>query len=147
MTDLLESAAVLHEAGLHVSDRAHHKHSYYLIRHADLRGYTDEEILIIANTARYYRKAPPAPSHDNFAELTHTQQQDVEKLAAILRIAEALDRGHRRSVRDVAVRVTREQATFTVRTRSDSSVEIASARKRAKYFADLFEVEVRFEAM
>jgi exopolyphosphatase/guanosine-5'-triphosphate,3'-diphosphate pyrophosphatase len=147
MTDLLESAAVLHEAGLHVSDRAHHKHSYYLIRHADLRGYTDEEILIIANTARYYRKAPPAASHDNFAELTHTQQQDVEKLAAILRIAEALDRGHRRSVRDVAVRVTREQATFTVRTRSDSAVEIASARKRAKYFADLFEVEVRFETM
>ncbi|MEA2235849.1 MAG: exopolyphosphatase / guanosine-5-triphosphate,3-diphosphate pyrophosphatase [Thermoanaerobaculia bacterium] len=147
MSDLLESAAVLHEAGLHVSDRAHHKHSYYLIRHADLRGYTDEEILLVANTARYYRKAPPDPSHDNFAELTHTQQQDVEKLAAILRIAEALDRGHRRSVRDVAVRVTREQAVFTVRTRSDSSVEIASARKRAKYFAALFEVEVRFETM
>jgi exopolyphosphatase/guanosine-5'-triphosphate,3'-diphosphate pyrophosphatase len=147
MTDLLESAAVLHEAGLHVSDRAHHKHSYYLIRHADLRGYTDEEILLVANTARYYRKAPPDPSHDNFAELTHTQQQDVEKLAAILRIAEALDRGHRRSVRDVAVRVTREQAVFTVRTRSDSSVEIASARKRAKYFSDLFEVQVRFETM
>jgi exopolyphosphatase/guanosine-5'-triphosphate,3'-diphosphate pyrophosphatase len=147
MTDLLESAAVLHEAGLHVSDRAHHKHSYYLIRHADLRGYTDEEILIVANTARYYRKSPPEASHDNFAELTHTQQQDVEKLSAILRIAEALDRGHRRSVRDVAVRVTREQAVFIVRTRSDSSVEIASARKRAKYFADLFEVEVRFETM
>lgn len=147
MTDLLESAAVLHEAGLHVSDRAHHKHSYYLIRHADLRGYTDEEILIIANAARYYRKAPPETSHENFAELTPTQQQDVEKLAAILRIAEALDRGHRGSVRDVAVHVRRDQALFMVRTRSNASVEIASATKRAKYFANLFEVEVLFEAM
>ena len=64
MTGLLESAAVLHEAGLHVSDRAHHKHSYYLIRHAGLRGYTDEEILIIANVARYYRKAPPEATHE-----------------------------------------------------------------------------------
>ncbi|MGH9420317.1 MAG: Ppx/GppA phosphatase family protein [Thermoanaerobaculia bacterium] len=147
MTGLLEAAAVLHEAGLHVSDRAHHKHSYYLIRHADLRGFTDEEILIIANVARYYRKAPPEASHENFAELTPTQRQDVEKLAAILRIAEALDRGHRASVRDVAVRVRRDQARFMIRTRSDSSVEIASARKRAKYFAQLFDVEVIIEAM
>jgi exopolyphosphatase/guanosine-5'-triphosphate,3'-diphosphate pyrophosphatase len=147
MTVLLEAAAVLHEAGLHVSDRAHHKHSYYLIRHADLRGFTDQEILIIANVARYYRKAPPEASHENFSELTPTQQQDVEKLAAILRIAEALDRGHRASVRDVAVRVRRDQARFMIRTRSDSSVEIASARKRAKYFAQLFDVEVVVEAM
>jgi Exopolyphosphatase len=147
MTDLLESAAVLHEAGLHVSDRAHHKHSYYLIRHAGLRGYTDEEILIIANAARYYRKAPPEASHANFAELTPSQQQDVEKLAAILRIAEALDRGHRGSVRDVAVHVRRDQAHFMVRTRSDASVEIASATRRAKYFASLFDVEVLFEAV
>ncbi len=146
-TGLLEAAAVLHEAGLHVSDRSHHKHSYYLIRHADLRGFTDEEILIIANVARYYRKAPPDATHDNFSELTPTQQQDVEKLAAILRIAEALDRGHRGSVRDVAVRVRRDQARFSVRTRSDASVEIASARKRAKYFASLFDVEVVIEAM
>ncbi len=147
MSSLLESAAVLHEAGLHVSDRAHHKHSYYLIRHADLRGFTDEEILIIANVARYYRKASPEDSHANFSELTPTQQQDVEKLAAILRIAEALDRGHRGSVRDVAVRVRRDQARFLIRTRSDASVEIASARKRAKYFAQLFDVEVVVEAM
>jgi len=130
-----------------VSDRAHHKHSYYLIRHADLRGFTEEEILIIANAARYYRKAPPEDGHANFAELTPTLRQDVEKLAAILRIAEALDRGHRGSVRDVAVRVRRDQALFTVRTRSDASVEIASAMKRAKYFAQLFDVEVRFESM
>jgi len=147
MTGLLEAAAVLHEAGLHVSDRAHHKHSYYLIRHADLRGFTDEEILIVANVARYYRKAPPEVSHSNFSELTPTQQQDVEKLAAILRIAEGLDRGHRASVRDVAVHVRRDQAHFLIRTRSDASVEIASARKRAKYFAQLFEVEVIVEAM
>jgi len=147
MTGLLESAAVLHEAGLHVSDRAHHKHSYYLIRHADLRGFTEEEILIIANVARYYRKALPEIAHANFSELTPTQRQDVEKLAAILRIAEALDRGHHASVRDVAVRVRRDQARFLIRTRSDASVEIASARKRAKYFAQLFDVEVVVEAM
>jgi exopolyphosphatase/guanosine-5'-triphosphate,3'-diphosphate pyrophosphatase len=147
MTMLLESAALLHEAGLHVSDRSHHKHSYYLIRHADLRGFTDDEIQIIANAARYCRKAPPEPEHENFAELTPARQQDVEKLAAILRIAEALDRGHRGSVRDVAVRVRRDQALFIVRTRSDASVEIASAAKRARYFADLFDVEVRFKSM
>jgi len=147
MSGLLEAAAVLHEAGLHVSDRAHHKHSYYLIRHADLRGFTDDEILIIANVARYYRKAPPHPSHANFSELTPMQQQDVEKLSAILRIAESLDRGHRTTVRDVAVRVRRDQARFLIRTRADASVEIAGATKRARYFAEVFDVEVIIEAM
>ena len=97
--------------------------------------------------ARYYRKALPEIAHANFSELTPTQRQDVEKLAAILRIAEALDRGHHASVRDVAVRVRRDQARFLIRTRSDASVEIASARKRAKYFAQLFDVEVVVEAM
>jgi exopolyphosphatase/guanosine-5'-triphosphate,3'-diphosphate pyrophosphatase len=147
MTGLLEAAAILHEAGLHVSDRAHHKHSYYLIRHAELRGFTEDEILIVANVARYYRKAPPDVSHANFSELTPMQQQDVEKLAAILRIAEALDRAHRTSVRDVAVRVRRDQARFLIRTRSDASIEIAGATKRARYFAQVFDVEVIIEAM
>ena len=145
--DLLEYAALLHECGLHISDKGHHKHSYYLIRHSDLRGFTEEQLLVIANTARYYRKAPPRDSDPNIAELSASQKADVEKLAAILRIAEGLDRGHRQRVRDVAVRADHDRVFFIARTRVNAEVELESARKRAKSFASLFDVAVRFESV
>lgn len=143
--ELLEHAAILHESGMHVSDRAYHKHTYYLIRHADLRGFTEEQLVIVANVARYHRKAAPADDHQNLSELSEDQRDEVEKLSAILRIAEGLDRSHRQSVRDVAVRCN-GQVRFLVRARSDAAMEIASAAKRAKYFASLFEKKVRFQA-
>ena len=145
--ELLEYAALLHECGLHISDAGHHKHSYYLIRHADLRGFTEEQLLVIANVARYYRKAPPDERDPNIAELSPTQRADVEKLVAILRIAEGFDRGHRQRVRDVAIRVSKDTVRFIARTRADAEIEIESARKRAKYFASLFDVRVRFESV
>jgi exopolyphosphatase/guanosine-5'-triphosphate,3'-diphosphate pyrophosphatase len=145
--ELLEYAAVLHEAGRHISDRGHHKHSYYLIRHGDLRGFTEDQLLITANVARYYRKAEPDAIDQNFAELTPEQRTEVERLASILRIAEAFDRGHRQRVRDVAVRINDHQARFIARTRSNASLELASAAKRAKYFASLFGVRVRIDAV
>lgn len=143
--EMLEHAALLHESGMHVSDRGYHKHTYYLIRHADLRGFTEEQLVVVANVARYHRKAPPSDEHSNLWELTNQQRDAVEKLAAILRIAEALDRSHRQSVRDVAVR-SNGAVRFIVRSRANAAMEIASAEKRAKYFASLFEKKVRFEA-
>ncbi len=143
--ELLEHAALLHETGMQVSDRGYHKHTYYLIRHADLRGFTEEQVILVANVARYHRKSPPADDHPNLEELTPAQRGDVEKLAAILRIAEALDRSHKQSVRDVAVRFN-GNVRFSVRTRSDAAVEIAAAMKRSKYFSSLFETRVRIEA-
>ncbi len=145
--ELLHYAALVHESGLHISDRGHHKHSYYLIRHADLRGFTEEQLLIIANVARYFRKAPPRDEHPNLSELSATQRADVEKLSSILRIAAGLDRGNRQRVRDVAVRVARDSARFLVRTRANASVEISSAEKRARYFGEMFDVRVRFDSV
>jgi len=145
--ELLHVAAVLHESGMHISDRGHHRHTYYLIRHADLRGFTEDQLLVIANVARYYRKAPPEVEHPNFSELTPELQNEVKRLSAILRIAEALDRGHRQRVRDVAVRAKNRKVTFVARTRADASVELTSAVRRAKYFESLFEKRVAFESV
>jgi exopolyphosphatase/guanosine-5'-triphosphate,3'-diphosphate pyrophosphatase len=115
-----------------------------LIRHGDLRGFTDEQLIVIANVARYYRKAPPRASDASFLELSDDQRQRVQKLAAILRIAEGLDRGHRQRVRDVAVDVGKRSIRFIARTRASADVELTSAAKRAKYFASLFEKRVEF---
>ena len=146
--ELLESAALLHEAGMHVSFQGHHKHSYYLISHAGLRGFTGDQVSIVANIARYYRKAPPDIDDENFAQLSRVQQEAVRKLTAILRIAAALDRRRHSAVRDVAVDVDENVVSFRLRLRAEADVEIEDAQKKARYFAKVFgrKVEIRGEA-
>ncbi len=143
--ELLEYAALLHEVGMHVSYQDHQKHSYYLISHAGLRGFTGDQVAIVANVARYYRKSPPKEDDANFAQLSEAQRDIVRKLVAILRIADALDRGRRRAVRDVVVDGGNGIARFHVRLRGDAEVELAAAAKRAKYFGKVFETDVDFE--
>jgi exopolyphosphatase/guanosine-5'-triphosphate,3'-diphosphate pyrophosphatase len=90
---LLWAAAILHNCGHYISHSSHHKHSYYLIRNSELLGYTETEIEIIANLARYHRKSPPKKKHENFRNLiSKNHRQIVCQLSAILRLAVALDR-------------------------------------------------------
>lgn len=140
--ELLEYAALLHEVGMHVSYQGHHKHSYYLISHAGLRGFTGEQVAIVANVARYYRKSPPKAEDENFAQLSSWQQSVVCRLTAILRIADALDRGRQRAVRDVGVELGEGIVTFHVRLRGNADTELEAAERRAKYFGKVFETEV-----
>ena len=143
--DLLEYAALLHEVGMHVSYRKHHEHSYYMISHAGLRGFTADQVAMVANIARYFRKAKPSEDHENFAQLSPQQQDTVRKLSAILRLACGLDRGRRRAVRDVVIDVAEGKTTFRLRLRGEGAVERETAKKRAKYFAKVFETEVAFD--
>ncbi len=90
---LLWAAAILHNCGVYISHSAHHKHSYYLIRHAELLGFTELDLEIIANIARYHRKSKPKKKHDNYQKLPDKQSRHlVSELSAMLRIAVALDR-------------------------------------------------------
>ncbi len=91
--ELLKAAAILHNCGHHVSHSAHHKHSYYLIRNGDLLGYTEAEVEIIANLARYHRKTTPKKKHQNYLNLVHKlHRRFVDQASALLRLAVALDR-------------------------------------------------------
>jgi exopolyphosphatase / guanosine-5'-triphosphate,3'-diphosphate pyrophosphatase len=90
--ELLWAAAILHNSGHYISHSAHHKHSYYLIRNGGLLGYTDAEIEIIANLARYHRKGAPKKKHENYQLLAKTERQTIDQLSAILKVAVALDR-------------------------------------------------------
>ncbi len=103
--ELLDYAALLHDIGVFVSHTGHHRHSYYLIRHSELAGFTDEEIEIIANLAYFHRKSAPKKRHAHFQALARDDQQMVRRLAALLRLAEGLDRSHLGLVRDVALSI------------------------------------------
>lgn len=90
----LEAAALLHDVGVAVNNDGHHKHSQYLIQSSELIGLTDEEKQLVGLLARYHRKAPPSRDHEEFGRLRRKERTLVERLGAILRLADALDRQH-----------------------------------------------------
>lgn len=127
---------------MHVSYQGYQKHSYYLISHAGLRGFTPDQVAVVANVARYHRKSPPAEDDENFEPLSPRQKEVVRKLTAILRVADALDRGRRRAVRDVGLDLDGGEIRFEVRTRGDATIELESAAKRGTYLGKVFERRV-----
>ncbi|MDX2185223.1 MAG: Ppx/GppA phosphatase family protein [Gemmatimonadaceae bacterium] len=102
---ILADAALLHDIGYHINYSRHHKHSYHLILHAELLGMTPADQVAVAHVARYHRGALPKRTHPEFALLPPAQRKRVRRLAALLRVADGLDRGHVQSVQQVKVRV------------------------------------------
>jgi len=100
--ELLWSAAILHNCGIYISHSSHHKHSYYLIRNAELLGFTELELELMANIARYHRKSKPKKKHESYYKLPHKHYQlMVKQLSAILRLAVALDRRNKGAIAEV----------------------------------------------
>ena len=91
--DLLWAAAMLHACGQHINLSAYHKHSWYLIRHGELLGYSEAEHLMIAAIARYHRRSLPKKRHESWQALqTRDNRRTVSQMALLLRLATALDR-------------------------------------------------------
>jgi exopolyphosphatase/guanosine-5'-triphosphate,3'-diphosphate pyrophosphatase len=142
---LLHVASLLHDVGLQVEHRRHHRHSYYLILHGSLRGFTARETELVAIVARYHRKAPPRPKHAEFGRLRKGDQRRVRVLAALLRIADGLDRGHNQTVEAVHCQVQDGRATFYVLSWHDAEIELWGARRKSDLFETAFEVEPEFK--
>jgi exopolyphosphatase / guanosine-5'-triphosphate,3'-diphosphate pyrophosphatase len=147
--EYLRYAAILHDVGYHISHAEHHKHSYYIISNADLLGFTYEEIEIIANIARYHRKSHPKLKHESFLRLqTDEHREIVRKLAAILRIAEGLDRGNIGIIHSVESKLTRQKVVLYLKKRRgagrDAELEIWGADRKKMLFQEVYTREVRF---
>ena len=102
--EILSDAALLHDVGYHIGHARHHKHSFHLISHAELLGVSPEQKVLIAHVARYHRGAEPKRRHREYAQLEQATRRKIRRLAAILRLADGLDRGHAGAVRQVKVR-------------------------------------------
>ncbi|MFZ1731319.1 MAG: Ppx/GppA phosphatase family protein [Bacteroidota bacterium] len=143
--EYLEAAAVLHDIGYHISHSQHHKHSYYLIRHSELLGFTDREIEIIANVARYHRKSHPKAKHESFPELAERDQSLVRALSALLRIADGLDRRHQDIFAAIAVERTKNSIDLRLALKRDTdpNIELWGAERRKELFEILYDTSVR----
>lgn len=145
---LLARAAFLHNAGMLIEARRHHKHSYRLIKETSLPGFTDQERHEIACIARYHRRALPSLSHEEFAALKPAERKRVSKLAALIRVADALDFNHDGRVLDLSAQkelCSKEKWTIALQTRqlADLEVEMEHAYEKADLFEKVFKRKLR----
>lgn len=145
---LLERAAFLHNTGMLVEARRHHKHSYRLIQATQLPDFTDTERHEIACIARYHRRALPSPSHPEFALLNRSARKRVSALAALLRVADALDYNHDGRVLRLAAETDLcDHTTWTIvlwtRPLADLDIEQQKAYEKADLFEKTFKHKLR----
>jgi len=143
----LEYAALLHDIGVHISYESHHKHSYYLIKHGDLRGFDPAEIEVIALVARYHRQAAPKKSHEEFGALGRADRKTVRMLGAIVRLAEGLDRSHGRPVSSVTGSRAARGLMIQLHASADAELELWAAQRHAAELAELLDVEIHFDTV
>ncbi|MGI8757932.1 MAG: Ppx/GppA phosphatase family protein [Acidimicrobiales bacterium] len=144
--ELLAAAALLANVGLAISHDRHHLHSYYVIRNAEhLRGFTQREVELIAQVARYHRKSVPKAKHEAFASLSSPDQHTVRTLAGILRVAIALDRTHSNLVAELAAHGSPAGVVVNLVVRGDPSLELYTAEERKGLLESALGTEVRFE--
>ena len=141
---LLEAAALLHDVGYFIAYSSHHKHSYHLIRHAELFGFTPREREVIAQIARYHRKSLPKRKHETFQALHAEDQQRVKRLGGLLRLADGLDRSRSAVVQSISCHVDDGAVTVQVSGADDMSLELFGATAKKDLFEKAFGVRVLF---
>jgi exopolyphosphatase/guanosine-5'-triphosphate,3'-diphosphate pyrophosphatase len=143
--ELIEYGALLHDIGWHIGRQSHHKHSMYLILNGDLKNFSGEEVAIIANIARYHRKAAPAQKHDSYSKLSSRARRIVDVGAALLRLADGLDRSHSSVIQNLRCKIDGKSVRCILSARSDAELEIWGARRKMKWFSKVFKADLEFE--
>lgn len=137
--ELLEYAGLLHDIGEHVSTDAHHKHAAYLVKHGQLRGFSPDEVQILTAVVRWHRRGDPKPSEEHFGALNEVDRHRARTIAALLRLADGLDRGRCQVVTGVEARVTPEHVLVRVRPAGNVELELWGARRKRDLFERVFD--------
>jgi len=141
----LELASILHDVGEHISYEDHHRHSYYIVKNGNLRGFEPDEIEVIALLTRYHRRGTAKRSHPTFARLSRPMRKAVRWLSAMLRVAESLDRSRAQLVERIALAHHKGGWTLQVVGRADLELEVWAAQRHVEPLAEELGANVRVE--
>jgi exopolyphosphatase/guanosine-5'-triphosphate,3'-diphosphate pyrophosphatase len=140
---ILTAAGLLHDIGVFINYRKHHKHSFYILSQMELPGFAPAEIRMVAHVARYHRKGEPAPHHEEFMALPEEERDRVVRMAALLRIADALDREHLQQVRSVTAAAEDDRLWLDMEGTGDLLLERWAVQKKAGLFEKTFGLSVK----
>ena len=139
---LLVAASYLHDIGTFVRTSGHHRHGEYIVLNSEIFGLQRDELVLVANLVRYHRKAAPSPSHPNYMSLPREDRAVVLKLSAILRVADALDRGHTQRLKLIDLEMKEDHLILQTDCQGDLSLERLSLSEKADMFEDVFGLKV-----
>ncbi len=138
----LRAAAILHDIGLFISYKKHHKHSLYILKELELPGFAESDMMVIANVARYHRKAGPSEHHLEYSGLAPIERVRVSQLASLLRLADGLDRQHMGKVRKVAATVRGLELWIDIEGDGDLLLERWAVARKKDVFEQTFGLKV-----
>lgn len=142
--ELLGYACRLHDIGLSVTEKGHHKHGAYLVQNAGLPGFWPKEVEVLGQIIRFHRgKAPDLQKHEAYALLAPWHRSTVEKLSAILRVADALDRSRQQRVREVQLRPSGEGLDLILHAHGDLRPELESLHDKGRLLFKLLDRSIR----
>jgi exopolyphosphatase/guanosine-5'-triphosphate,3'-diphosphate pyrophosphatase len=141
---LLMVAALLHDVGVHVNRTSHHKHTQYLLAASDIFGLSREDRAIVAGVARYHRGALPDDAHAAYGALQRDDRIRVSKLAALVRLANALDAERSQKVWDVRVLRRADAWLLEVSGSGDLTMERLAVQARSDLFSEVFGWRLQF---
>ena len=139
---ILYIAAVLHEIGQFVSAASHHKHTMYLIINSELFGLTKKDVQLVGLVARYHRRASPKPTHPGYAALDRESRVAVSKMAAILRVADSLERSHSQRINNVHCQREDGRLVISVPQVDDLTLEQLALKQKGSLFEETFGLKV-----
>lgn len=139
---VLRVAAILHEVGMFISPREHHKHSLYILMQTEIFGLSTSERELVALLARYHRRYNPERGHPHFSDLDREERMIVFKLAALLRIADALDRSHAQRVKSILLRPEAGRLTIVTPGVEDTTIEQIAIQSKCGIFREIYGYDI-----
>ncbi len=139
---LLEVGGLVHDIGTYVRSSGHHKHGQYIVSNSDIFGLHRDEISIVSNVVRYHRKALPTTSHIEYISLPRERRIVVSKLAAILRVADALDKGHMQRIEKGKVEIKGDELLMHNSHTGDISIERYGLARKVNMMEEVFGLKV-----
>ena len=124
------------------SRKGHHRHAAYLVENGELRGFEPAEVAFLAALVRHHRRGDPKSSEARFGALSADDRTRLRKLAALLRVADGLDRGRRGGVEDLEAFVGKDLVVIRLSTHDDAELELWGARRRRELFEKVFAREL-----
>jgi len=140
--NLLRIAAILHDTGTFINVRSHHKHSMYIIQNSDIFGLGQNDRTVTGLIARYHRQGAPRQEHYLFGVLPREKQLAIMKCAAIIRIADALDKTHLARISDIDCTITGEGFVITSHENDELTLEQYGIRSKGALFEEVYGMKV-----
>lgn len=140
---LLNVAAILHEIGTYINPKRHHRHGQYIILNSEIFGLSRSDIEIVGLLARYHRHSALSMESAGYAELDQVTRLRVQKLAALLRVADAMESAHSRRISGFSVRYNKRRIELIVPDVHDLTIENIALRNKGDLFTDIFGYDIQ----